>query len=224
MRWSFSGQAFLLVGLLLFARFSLLGQDIATETAPAPSPHATEGVGYIDATKVAGLDGFQHVAGDPRKPYLPEIVGSGVALVDYDRDGHLDVYLVNALRRPGDADTAGGAAAALYRNNGNGTFTDRTSKAGVANRRWGTGVCVGDIDNDGHADLFVASLGTSRLYRNKGDGTFEDIAAKSGVDVETWATGCAFGDYDRDGALDLYVAAYVDFDWDAHRRLPASPA
>lgn len=201
--------------LLLFACFSLLGQDIATETAPAPSPHAAKGVRYIDATEVAGLGGFQHVAGDPRKPYLPEIVGSGVALVDYDNDGHLDVYLVNALRRSGDADTVGGAVAALYRNNGDGTFTDLTSKASVDNRRWGTGVCVGDIDNNGHADLYVANLGASRLYRNEGDGTFKDIAVRSGVDINTWATGCAFGDYDRDGDLDLYVAAYVDFDWDA---------
>ncbi len=201
--------------LLILSLSTLPGQQIATKTPPAPSPHAAQGVRYIDATKTSGLDRFQHVAGDPHKPYLPELAGSGVALFDYDGDGRLDIYLVNALSRPSDADKTDQPGSALFRNNGDGTFTDVTEKAGVGNHRWGTGVCAGDINNDGHTDLYVANLGRSRLYRNNGDGTFTDIAPKANVDIDTWATGCAFGDYDRDGDLDLYVAAYVTFDWNA---------
>ena len=210
MHWFLSVAALLALSLC-----SLPGQDIATKTAPEPSPHATDDIRYVDATETSGLDRFQHVAGDPQKPYLPEIAGSGVALFDYNGDGHLDVYLVNALRRPTDADKIDQPGSALFHNNGDGTFTDVTQKTGIGNHRWGTGVCVGDINNDGHADLYVANLGTSRLYLSNGDGTFSDIAAKAKVDINTWATGCAFGDYDRDGDLDLYVAAYVDFDWNA---------
>jgi hypothetical protein len=147
------------------------------------------------------------------KRYLPETTGSGVALLDYDNDGWLDIYLVNAQSHAARKGQAHPRGSALFHNNHDGTFTDVTAKAGVANNRWGTGVCVGDFDNDGREDIFVANLGLSRLYHNNGDGTFTDIAAKAGIQVNTWATGCAFGDFDGDGRLDLYVAGYVDFDW-----------
>ena len=159
-------------------------------------------VDYEDITVSSGLSRFQHSAGDPLKPYLPETTGSGVALFDYNNDGWPDIYLVNAKGR-----------AALFRNNKDGTFTDVTAKAGVANNRWGTGVCVGDFNNDGWEDLYVTNLGPNRLYRNVGIGSFTDVAEKAGIAATTWSTGCAFGDYNRDGLLDLYVAGYVDFDW-----------
>jgi hypothetical protein len=187
--------------------------DVSTRLAPPPSPYATKGVTYQDITAAAGLTRFRHEAGDPLKPYLPETTGSGVALFDYDNDGWVDIYFVNAMSQAARLGRAAPRGSALFRNNHDGTFTDVTSKAGVANNRWGTGVCVGDYDNDGREDLFVANLGLSRLYHNNGDGTFSDVADKSGVIVNTWATGCAFGDYDGDGLLDLYVAGYVDFDW-----------
>ena len=98
--------------------------------------------------------------------------------------------------------------AALYRNLGDGTFRDVTAEAGVANERWGQGVCAGDFDNDGDEDLYVTNFGVNRLYRNEG-GRFTDIATRAGVAVDSWSTGCAFGDYDGDGWLDLYVAGYV---------------
>jgi len=184
-----------------------------TLTSPPPSPQATQGVDYEDATKSSGLSRFRHFAGDPLKPYLPETAGSGVALFDYDNDGWLDIYLVNALSQAARQGQAAPQSAALFRNNRDGTFTDVTLKAGVGNNRWGTGVCVGDFNNDGSEDLYVGNLGKSRLYRNNGDGTFTDVADRAGAAVNSWSTGCAFGDYDRDGLLDLYVAAYVDFDW-----------
>ena len=186
---------------------------LPTKVAPPPSPYAAKEVTYEDITGASGLSRFQHVAGDSAKPYIPETTGSGVALFDYDNDGWLDIYLVNALSTAARKGNAPAQAAALFHNNRNGTFTNVTSKAGVENKRWGCGVCAGDFNNDGWEDLYVANLGKSRLYRNNGDGTFTDIAERAGVAVEMWSTGCAFGDYDRDGLLDLYVAGYVQFDW-----------
>ena len=131
-----------------------------------------------------------------------------------------DIYLVNGGVLNGAA-LGPRRRAALFRNNGDGTFRDVTAAAGLANERWGQGVCAGDVDNDGDSDLYVTNFGANRLYRNRGDGTFEDVAVKTGVAVGGWSTGCAFGDYDRDGWLDLYVARYVDLDL---ARLPPSPA
>jgi hypothetical protein len=188
---------------------ALLFFDAPTRIPPPPSAHAAREVLYEDITASSGLAGFRHAAGGPMKPYLPETVGSGVALFDYNNDGWLDIYLVNALSDPDKTSET----SALFRNNKDGTFTDVTCQAGLQNQRWGTGVCAGDYNNDGYPDLYVGNLGRSRLYRNNGDGTFTDVADRAGVAVDTWSTGCAFGDYDRDGLLDLYVAGYVDFDW-----------
>ncbi len=146
---------------------------------------------------------------------MPETIGSGVALVDYDKDGWLDIYFVNSLSDAARAGMAPENSAALFRNNQDGTFEDVTRQAGVANRRWGSGVCAGDVNNDGWVDLFVSNFGKSRLYLNQGNGEFTDVAEQARVQVDAWATGCAFGDYDRDGLLDLYVASYVNFDWES---------
>ncbi len=186
---------------------------------PGASPSAASNVRFADVTVESGLSGFRHVSGGAEKHYIIEATGSGVALLDFDGDSRLDIYLVNGSTLEPRA--AGVPRAALFRNNGDRTFRDVTVSAGVANERWGQGVCVGDIDNDGAADLYVTNFGPNRLFRNLGDGRFVDDAVRSGVAVDSWSTGCAFGDYDGDGWLDLYVAGYVAFDT---RNPPPSPA
>ena len=177
---------------------------------------------FQNIEKQAGLTSWRHVEGTPEKQYIPETLGSGVALIDYDNDGWLDIYLVNSLTYDGFAGKAPPTHAALFRNNHDGTFTDVTAKAGVANDRWGIGVAVGDYDNDGWPDIYVTNYGKNRLYRNNHDGTFTDRAEQAGVAVGTWSTGATFGDYDGDGRLDLFVPGYVHFDGD-RPPLPGSP-
>jgi hypothetical protein len=186
---------------------------------PAP-PEAAAGVRFLDRTEASGLSTFVHLSGSPEKRYIVETTGSGLALWDFDRDGRLDVYLVNGSTL--EALTRGEPAppAALFRNAGNGRFDDVTASAGVANQRWGQGVCAGDVDNDGFEDLYVTNVGANRLFMNRRGERFEDRAVAAGVAVDGWSTGCAFGDFDGDGWLDLYVAGYVALD---PRRLPPAP-
>jgi hypothetical protein len=166
-------------------------------------------VRFVDITAQAGIT-FRHVA-SPEKKYIVESMSGGVALLDYDNDGLLDIYFVNSLTV--DLLKSGGRTkSALYHNNGDGTFTDVTEKAGVGDVGWGMGVAVGDFDNDGFDDLYVTCLGPNHLFRNNGDGTFTDVTAKAGVGDPRWSAGAAFVDYDLDGRLDLFVANYVDFD------------
>jgi hypothetical protein len=171
---------------------------------------------YEDATKKAGLNKFNHVSGGLQKNLILEAPGSGVAIIDYDNDGWPDIYLVNGSTFDALRGKEKTPRAALYHNNHDGTFTDVTEKAGVANERWGFGVAVGDYDNDGWPDLYVTNYGKNRLYHNNRDGTFTDVADKAGVAVTSgqtvWSTGATFGDYDGDGNLDLYVTGYVKFD------------
>jgi len=199
----------------------LLGQGTSPPTVSAPpSASAAPGVAFADASPAAGLDRFHHVSGGSAKDYIVEATGSGVALVDYDGDGWLDVYLVNGSTFAALRGAAKPPSAALFHNDRNGTFTDVTRAAGLENGRWGQGVCAGDFDDDGREDLFVTNFGRSRLFRNRGDGTFADVAEAAGVAVDGWSTGCAFGDYDGDGKLDLFVAGYVKLDLE---RLPPAP-
>lgn len=199
--------------VLVLSIFYALGTaEIPTRMIPPPSPHATKGVTYEDVTAASGVGRFRYVAGEALKPFLPETTGSGVALIDFDNDGWLDIYFVNSLTHEARRGSAPAKPSALFRNNRDGTFADVSAAAGLENNRWGTGVCAGDFNNDGWEDLFVANLGQSRLLLNR-HGKFEDVSEKAGVLVNLWATGCAFGDYDGDGFLDLYVAGYVDFDW-----------
>ena len=150
--------------------------------------------------------------GSVEKDHILETVGSGVALLDYDNDGWLDIYLVNGSTFPAEAGKAAAPKAALFHNNHDGTFTEVTAKAGVANERWGFGAVVGDYDNDGWPDIYVTNFGANRLYHNNHDGTFTDVAAKAGVEVGGWSTGATWGDYDGDGRLDLFVPGYVHLD------------
>jgi len=164
----------------------------------------------VDVTPSTGIN-FQHLS-SPEQKYIVESMSGGVALLDYDGDGWLDIYFTNA---PSVSMTLAGkkAKSALYHNNHDGTFTDVTDKAGVGYPCWAMGVAVGDYNNDGRPDLIVSCFGGVVLYRNNGDGTFTDVTKAAGLDKDVgWATGVAFGDYDGDGNSDLFVAHYVDLD------------
>jgi enediyne biosynthesis protein E4 len=166
---------------------------------------------FSDITKLAGLDKFLHRAGSPDKKTILETVGSGVALLDYDNDGWLDIFLLNGSTMAALKGKENPPRAMLFHNNHDGTFSDVTQKAGVSNERWGFGVAVGDYDNDGWPDIYVANYGKNRLYHNNHDGTFTDVAEKAGVALGGWSTGPTWGDYDHDGRLDLFVPGYVKF-------------
>jgi hypothetical protein len=175
---------------------------------------------FVDVTREAGLDKFHHRSGNPDKTTIIETPGSGVALIDYDNDGWLDIYLVNGATMASLNGKESAPRAMLLHNNHDGTFSDVTERAGVANERWGFGVAVGDYDNDGWPDMYVANFGKNRLYHNNRDGTFTDVAEKAGVALGGWSTGPTWGDYDRDGLLDLFVPGYVKYDVD---NPPGSP-
>lgn len=175
---------------------------------------------FLDVAKQAGLTKWRNVTGTPQKRVIIEAKGSGVCLLDYNHDGWLDIYLVNGSTFEAHEGKAEPPHAALFRNNHDGTFTDVTQQAGVANDRWGLGCAVGDYDNDGWPDLYVTNVGANRLYHNNRDGTFTDVAEKAGValagpspDIAVDHTGATFGDYDGDGRLDLFVAGYIKFDF-----------
>lgn len=192
------------------------GQGMASRGAAAlPAPKASGRVfpvAFSDVAAPAGLRRPVFAGGEKRKSIL-EAMGSGVAFLDYDNDGFLDVFLVNGSRLgPGPTDAT--ATNYLYRNNGDGTFADVTAKAGLARGGWGQSVAVADYDNDGHVDLFVTYHGRNVLYRNRGDGSFADVSANAGVagDESRWGSGASFLDYDLDGDLDLFVANYLTLD------------
>jgi len=178
---------------------------------PEPKAGATKPV-FTDVTEKAGLRwGITKVAS--RGWNIVETMGGGGGFVDYDGDGLLDIYLVSYSR---EAQANGKPAGdALYRNNGNGTFTDVTARAGIRSTMRGMGLAVGDYDNDGRPDLYVSGYKEHRLWHNEGHGTFADVTAKAGLDpAPRWGTGAAFFDYDGDGRADLFVASYLDFDPD----------
>jgi enediyne biosynthesis protein E4 len=184
-------------------------QPAKAPDAAIPSPPIT--VRYTDIRKAAGLNFLQDSTGTDEKYYL-ETMGTGVAWIDYDQDGLMDLYFVQSAAtdiykppRP--------LRSALYHNNGDGTFTDVTEKAGVGGEgHYGQGVAVGDFDNDGWPDLYVTGYGRAILYHNNHDGTFTDVTAKAGVaDEGGWSTSAGWFDYDKDGYLDLVVTNYIDW-------------
>ena len=168
---------------------------------------------FQDVTKQAGLANWKHEIGDGSVSYIVESLGSGVALLDFDNDGWIDIYLVNAMTYSALSGKSEAPHSALFRNNHDGTFTDVTRHAGVSDDRWGVGAIAGDYDNDGWPDLYVTNVGKNRLYHNNHDGTFTDVAEHAGVALGSWSTGATFGDYDGDGYLDLFVPGYTAYDF-----------
>jgi hypothetical protein len=226
-QWRKIGRSVFITMALLCLMSLVAAQEkkVPATLLPAPtSPHTVTAVSFSDVTRSSGLSSFQHTSGAAIKDYIIEATGSGCAFLDYDNDGWLDVYLVNGSTMDSLLNVSSGAKAiapssksALFHNNQDGTFTNLTDKAGVANERFGQGVCAGDYDNDGWLDLYVTNYGKNRLYHNNGDGTFTDVAEKAGVALGKWSTGCAFGDYNGDGLLDLFVAGYIELNFN---RLP----
>ena len=210
----------MVVGLLVSAAGSAVGQSgmggsgvAAKGGLPTAGGFVDQGVVvFEDVSKRSGLAGWHHTVGDGKTQFILESLGSGVALLDYDGDGWLDIYLVNSLSYDAVSGKAAPQHAALFHNNHDGTFTEVAAQAGVTNDRWGVGVAVGDYDNDGWPDLYVTNFGKNRLYHNNHDGTFTDVAEKAGVALGTWSTGPTFGDFDGDGLLDLFVPGYVAYD------------
>ena len=175
---------------------------------------------FVDITATSGIH-FRHMASHTSKKYLPETMGAGVALFDYDNDGRLDIFLVNGapLADPtpkGTIPQKNGPQSwnRLYRQKADGGFEDVTEKAGLQGAGYGMGVAVGDYDNDGYEDLYVTAYGGNKLYHNNGDGTFTDVTAQAGVAGSGWSTSAAWVDLDNDGRLDLVVLRYLEWDFD----------
>ncbi len=188
-----------LFGLLLTG----CGEDATREAHPLRV--APGAVWFEEVAQSSGLS-FQHVRCLTQRFWLPEIMGAGLCWIDYDGDGHPDLYVVQS----GDLEPAGQAlpGCKLFRNLGDGRFADVTARAGVAGHGYGMGCTAADYDGDGHVDLFVTCCGPSILYHNQGDGTFRDVTDEAGVGASGWGTSCGFVDVDADGDLDLFVVNY----------------
>jgi enediyne biosynthesis protein E4 len=194
----------------------LLGQGVSSR-AVKPMPRGKPSglpwhARFVDIAEQAGLHAPVIYGGATHKDYILETVGCGVAFIDYDHDGWLDIFILSGTsiaNPPADAHNR------LYKNNRNGTFTDVTEQAGLKRSGWASAVCVGDYDNDGFDDLFITYWGQNVLYHNNGNGTFTDVTARAGLQQAgtPWGSGCTFVDYNRDGHLDLFVAHYLQFDF-----------
>jgi enediyne biosynthesis protein E4 len=202
---------------LLLANHAIVGQS---KNPASGAPEAAVPGRLVDVTEKVGIH-FKQQSSNTSRKYLLETMGSGVAVLDYDNDGRLDIFFANGARiddpmPKGAIPQKDGPAYwnRLYHQKADGTFEDVTEKAGLAGSGYSTGVAVGDYDNDGFDDLFVAGYGHSTLYHNNGDGTFSDVTASAGVGGSGWATSAAWVDYDNDGRLDLVVARYMVWDFD----------
>jgi hypothetical protein len=208
----------ILPGLLMLALLTVAG--------PFPQGPKLEEPGrsfpgkFVDLTSALGVH-FRYLSSHTPKHYLPETMGAGVALFDYDNDGRLDIFLVNGalLADPTPKGSVPQKTGPQYWNRlfhqkQDGTFEDVTEKAGLQGSGYGMGVAVGDYDNDGFEDLYVTAYGGNKLYHNNGDGTFTDVTEKAGVAGSGWSTSAAWLDLDNDGLLDLVVLRYVQWDFD----------
>ncbi len=188
------------------------GENTSSATPPAKSlgtapPGQSASPWFVDRAALAGLD-FQHIFGNERRFHLPETISGGIALLDIEGDGDLDIYCVQG----GDlVDNVTGAGNRLFRNDGEFRFVDVTQASGVGDKGYGIGVAVGDIDRDGDPDLYVTNIGANVLYRNEGDGTFTDVTREAGVGDEAFGSSAAFADLDGDRFPELIVANYVNW-------------
>jgi hypothetical protein len=201
------------VRYLPFILLAVLGLRVWGEASRGATREQGFSPRFVDLAHATGIDRFHDVSGGPSKNYILESKGGGVAVLDYNNDGWLDIFLVSGatfdeIENPHAAHPHRNK---LFRNNGDGTFTDVTEAAGLGAWGWGMGAAAADYDNDGCVDLYVTYYQKNVLYHNNCDGTFTDVTQKAGVAGGNWSTGAAWGDYDRDGNLDLYVARYIDF-------------
>ncbi len=166
---------------------------------------------FTDIAKEAGLTSRVICGDESKKDYILETIGCGVAFLDYDNDGWLDILVLSGIRME---NTPPHTTNRLYKNNRDGTFADVTVEAGLEKSGWASSVTIGDYNNDGFEDLFITYYGENVLYRNNGDGTFTDVTKQAGLKQSglLWGSGCTFIDYDRDGHLDLFIANYLDLD------------
>jgi len=199
-----------------------LSSPLASPSTPTPSaasapsppsssenpPRPSGPIEFTDVTAQARIY-FKHNNGAFGKKYLPETMGSGVCVLDYDNDGWQDILLVNSMDWPGHK--SGNSFPALYHNNKDGTFTDVTRQAGLAVEMYGLGCAVADYDNDGYEDIYITTVGSNHLFHNLGNGKFADVTAKAGVADPGFSASAVWFDYDNDGKLDLFVAHYIDW-------------
>lgn len=199
------------------------GRLLAALTAIAIAPVSAAQL-FEDLTAASGLT-FTYDNGGTGNYYFPEIMGAGVAVLDYDRDGRLDIYLVQAGALGPEAGPGQRQSDRLFRNESERDaegrwqprFTDVTAGSGIDARGYGMGVAVGDYTGNGYPDLYVLNFGSNQLWRNNGDGTFTDVTTEAGVDDPRWSVSASFADLDGDGREDLVVANYVDFALESHR-------
>jgi hypothetical protein len=198
--------------LLLFLMISSTGLGVA--------PQNPSSIGAIQFEEIAGKSGLHYVTAtaSSENKNQPQTMVAGVALLDYDGDGFLDIYLVGGAAIPSLTKDSPAYWNRLFHNNGDGTFTDVTEKAGLAGAGYGSGVAVGDYDNDGRPDIFLANVTGNQLFHNNGDGTFSDVTENAGVTgakldgKKMWSVGAGWFDYNNDGLLDLFVVNYCKWE------------
>ncbi len=187
---------------------------VAAVCAGSTPATPAETVRFVEVTEAAGID-FRYINGASGQKYMPEAVGSGAAFFDADNDGWLDLYIVNGAALPGYSGPTGPNA--LFRNMGDGSFSDFSRESGTDDEGFGMAAAVGDADNDGDADLYIGNYGANVFYRNDGAARFSDITTEAAVGDSGWGSHATFVDVDRDGDLDLYVANYMNFQTDSAR-------